>query len=160
MRIRIDHNAKVAGELDLDKLISIMSKSQLDITKAVYESMTITKNELNWDAGYLVNVLISGIDWGVLFIGIRWRTEDEKAIKFKVCEIQYEGKVEYKKHSRTPTFNDITLSEIRKNGRAYMLINSFNPSPEHNIDMWIAKSTFPYPDDEWEQLDLGGDKDE
>lgn len=150
--------AKIIGELDLDKFIDIMSKTQLDITKAVYESLAVHKNDFKWETGYLVNVLISGLDWGIICIGLRWRTEEEKTLKFRICELSYEDKVEYKKYLRDVNFRGIELKEIRKNGKSHLLINSFNSNPEHNIDMWIGRTTFPYPNDEWEKIIFRGDK--
>ena len=77
-----------------------------------------------------------------------------------MCPVKYQNKIQYKKHERTADFRKIKLKEEREDGSDLIVINSFNPNPEHNIDVWLSKSVFPYPKDDWEKIIIGGDKDE
>ena len=98
---------------------------------------------------YIRKLLLSEIDWSAVILNYKSRDGDK--MYFRVCPIVFEHKVEYEKYAKTSDYKRVVLKEIIKNGIGYILINSFNPNPEHNIDIWLSKSIFPYPTSEWKK---------
>ena len=150
MKLNINPNAVLNGEINLKQFGKILKETDLDIRKAIEKSALIIDNIIGWDIEYISSVLLAEIDWTAVLMNFKWRKSDK--MFFKVCTIKFEGKIEYEKHTRDSDYSEIILKPIIKNGKGYILINSFNPNPDHNIDIWIAKSTFPYPKSEWKKI--------
>ena len=150
MKIEIIPDEKMVGEIDLNKFEEVMKCTPLDINKAVSESVSILKNDMGWSAGYITDVLVAEMDWGAIFLNFKHKMSDK--MFFKMLPIKFEDKVEYERYAKSRDFKRIVLKENRKSGTKLILINSFNPNPEHNLDVWIAKSTFPYPESEWKKV--------
>lgn len=147
MKLEIDADERIAGEIDLNRLEEYMKDFHLDLEGAILSSISIEKNLLNWKNEYIVKVVFAEIDWTAVLMNFKHRKNDK--MQFKICSIKFEDKVEYERYAKSPDFSRVILKEIRKSGTGYIVINSFNPNPEHNIDMWIAKSTYPYPESNW-----------
>ena len=151
LSIEISPQEKVAGEIDLDKFVKIMNESKMKgFQRAIFHSMKVAKNETKWDNGYIANVLAAEMDWNAILTSLEWRGDNEKLV-FRMCPITYRNKIEYKKHERTADFRKVSLKEERGDGSDLIVIHSFNPDPEHNIDVWLSKSIFPYINGEWEK---------
>ena len=150
MEIEIIPEERIKGEMDLNKFEKIMKSTSLDIKKSVSESVSVSKNDIGWDTRRIIDVLIAELDWSVIFLNFRYRISDK--LYFKIMPIEFTEKVEYERYAKTENFRKVILKENRKNGTGLILINSLTPSPEHNIDVWIAKSTFPYPESDWKEL--------
>lgn len=150
MKIEIIPEEKLTGELDLNKFENVMKSTALNIRKAVAESISILKNDTGWSIKYIIDVLIAELDWGAILMNFKYKTTDK--MHFKMLPIKFEDKIEYEKYAKSVDFKKIILKENRKNGTNLILINSFNPNADHNIDMWIARSTFPYPESDWKEL--------
>lgn len=150
MELKISSEEKVSGMIDLVKFEDVMKNSRLDIKKAIEESITITKNELGRPVKYIVDVVLAEIDWTAILMNLKYKKQNK--MNFKICPIYFKGKIEYEKYKKTKDYDEVILKEVIKNGRGYIIINSFNSNPEHNIDMWIAKSTFPYTEGKWEEI--------
>lgn len=149
MKIEIRNDEKVGGVIDLLKFASILKTTDLDIKKAILESTTITKNDLKWTPDYIRKLLLAEIDWTAVILNYKNREGDK--MYFRVCPIIFQHKLEYEKYSKSKDYSRVELKETIKNGIGYILINSFNPNPEHNIDIWLSKSIFPYPKGEWKK---------
>ena len=147
MKLTIDPNAVLNGEISLQRFGETLKETGLDIKKAIEESTLIRDNLIGWDDEYVRNVLLAEIDWTAILMNFKWKKS--ATMFFKVCPIKFEGKIEYEKYTRDSDYSEIVLKSVIKNGKGYIIINSFNSNPDHNIDIWIAKSTFPYPKSEW-----------
>lgn len=149
MKLKISAESKLDGEIDLVNFEKIMKNTKLDISRAIEESTIIIKNEFGWPVKYITGMLLAEIDWTAILMNLKWK----KAAKmlFKVCPIIFKDKIEYEKYAKSEDYSEIILENIIKTGRGNIVINSFNYDPEHIIDVWIGKSTFPYPKDEWKK---------
>lgn len=150
MKLTINPDAILNGEIDLKRFGNTLKEMELDIRKAIEKSAVIGDNLIGWKIDYIRNILLAEIDWTAILMNFKWKKSEK--MFFKVCPIKFEGKIEYEKYTRDSDYSEIVLKPIIKNGKGYILINSFNPNPDHNIDIWIAKSTFPYPESEWKKV--------
>ena len=150
MELKISSEEKIKGKIDLVNFERVMKSSKLDIEKAIKESATITKNELEWSVEYILRVLLAEIDWTAVLMNLK--RKNTSTMFFKICPITFKEKIEYEKFAKTKDYSEVILEKVIKNGHGNILINSFNHNPEHNIDIWIAKSTFPYPEGEWKEI--------
>lgn len=158
LSIEISPRETIAGEIDLEKFVGLMNESKMKgFQKAIFHSMKVLKNETKWDNGYIANVLAAEMDWGAILTSLEWRNENDKLV-FRMCPIKYENKLQYKKQERTADFRKVRLKEERSDGSDLIVINSFNPNAEHNIDIWLAKSIFNYLDGDWDKTIIEGEK--
>lgn len=153
VELKILNESKLIGEIDLIKFMNFL-KNDLDILKAVFKSTTILYDDLNWEFDYVVRLLCSELEWSVILMNLKYRLKNENQIKFKVCPIEYKNKIEYKKYAKNATHSHIALEEIKTDGKGLILINSFNSTPDHIIDVWLSKSVYPYPETEWKGIIL------
>lgn len=149
MKIEIKNDEKISGVVDLSKFASVLKTTDLDIKRAILESTTINKNELGWSPDHIRKLLLAEIDWTAIILN--YKNREDKNMCFRVCPVIFEHKVEYEKYAKSKDYKRVVLKEVIKNGIGYILINSFNPNPEHNIDIWLSKSIFPYPISEWKK---------
>lgn len=160
LKIEISPEVKILGEIDLDKFVELMTANKFKgFQSSIFHSTTIIKNETKWTKAYLANVLSAEMDWGAILTSLEWREKGAKLI-FRVCPIKYENIIEYQKFERSQNFDSVTLKEKHSTGTDLMVINSFNPNPEHNIDIWLSKVIFPYPNSEWEKITFDEEKGE
>ena len=150
MELKIGSEERVKGEIDLIRFERVMKQSKLDIERAIKESTIITKNELEWSVEYILRVLLAEIDWTAILMNLKRKN----ALKmfFRICPITFREKIEYEKYAKTEDYSEVVLEKVIKNGHGNIVINSFNHNPEHNIDVWIAKSIFPYTEGEWKEI--------
>lgn len=149
MKIEIIPEEKIVGEMDLAKFEEVMKSTPLNLEKAITDSVTIFKNKKGWKTEYIIRVLLSELDWGCFFMNFKHKISDK--LRFRMVPIIYQDKLEYKKYAKSSDFRKMILTETKKSGSALILINSLNPNPEHNLDIWLSKTIFPYPESNWKK---------
>lgn len=152
MKIEISPEERVSGIIDLVRFEEVMKGTRLDLEAALFASVVIEKNETTYSEEKIKRILFAEIDWTPVFMNLKDMDDGLRLIHFKICPITFKDKVEYLPYSRNKDYSKVELREKRNSGRGYIVINSFNYKPEHNIDVWISKSTFPYPENEWVEI--------